>query len=224
MKIKLTTLKTTLNYFWVFICLSSTTYMNGQNDKAAEQLLNEVSDKTASYDNISITFKYVLSNLSENIKEQIDGSVLIQGDKYKLNIYGVTRLFDGKTLHTISPEDEEVTISSEDSEDENTITPSQMLTFYKNGYTYTMDIVQLVKGKKIQYVKLTPMDSETEIKSVLLGIDLNTKNIHNLIEVSKNNTNTTLTVTKLVTNIDLAADTFSFKESDYPDYYINKLD
>lgn len=224
MKIKLTTLKTTLNYFWVFICLSSTTYMNGQNDKAAEQLLNEVSDKTASYDNISITFKYVLSNLSENIKEQIDGSVLIQGDKYKLNIYGVTRLFDGKTLYTISPEDEEVTISSEDSEDENTITPSQMLTFYKNGYIYTMDIIQQVKGKKIQYVKLTPMDSETEIKSVLLGIDLNTKNIHNLIEVSKNNTNTTLTVTKLVTNIDLAADTFSFKESDYPDYYINKLD
>ena len=87
-----------------------TTFVNGQNDKEAEQLLNAVNDKTASYENISITFKYAF-NISENIKEQVDGDVLIEGDKYKLNIYGVTRIFDGKTLYTISPEDEEVTIS-----------------------------------------------------------------------------------------------------------------
>ena len=117
----------------------------------------------------------MLSNISENIKEQVDGDVLIEGDKYKLNIYGVTRIFDGKTLYTISPEDEEVTISTENSEDENTITPSKILSFYKTGYAYQMDITQNVKGKKIQYVKLIPMDSETEIKSVLLGIDINTK-------------------------------------------------
>ena len=34
-------------------------------------------------------------------------------DKYILNILGITRIFDGKILYTISPEDEEVTISSE---------------------------------------------------------------------------------------------------------------
>ena len=206
------------------VCLLVTTFVNGQNDKEAEQLLNTVNDKTASYKNISITFKYVLSNISENIKEQVDGDVLIEGDKYKLNIYGVTRIFDGKTLYTISPEDEEVTISSENSEDENTITPSKILSFYKTGYTYQMDITQNVKGKKIQYVKLIPMDSETEIKSVLLGIDINTKNIYNLIEVGKNNSNTTLTVTKLVTNQTLASDTFKFNKTDYPDYFINNLD
>ena len=206
------------------LCLLITTFVNGQNDKEAEQLLNAVNDKTASYENISITFKYVLSNISENIKEQVDGDVLIEGDKYRLNIYGVTRIFDGKTLYTISPEDEEVTISNENSEDENTITPSKILSFYKTGYAYQMDITQNVKGKKIQYVKLIPMDSETEIKSVLLGIDINTKNIYNLIEVGKNNSNTTLTVTKLVTNQTLASDTFKFNKTDYPDYFINNLD
>ena len=68
------------------------------------------------------------------------------------------------------------------------------------------------------------MDSETEIKSVLLGINTNTKNIYNLIEVGKNNSNTTLTVTKLVTNQTLASDTFKFNKTDYPDYFINNLD
>lgn len=217
-------LKSPLKQLAGILCLLITTFVNGQNDKEAEQLLNAVNDKTASYENISITFKYVLSNISENIKEQVDGDVLIEGDKYKLNIYGVTRIFDGKTLYTISPEDEEVTISTENSEDENTITPSKILSFYKTGYAYQMDITQNVKGKKIQYVKLIPMDSETEIKSVLLGIDINTKNIYNLIEVGKNNSNTTLTVTKLVTNETLASDTFKFNKTDYPDYFINNLD
>ena len=217
-------LKSPLKQLAGILCLLVTTFVNGQNDKEAEQLLNAVNDKTASYENISITFKYVLSNISENIKEQVDGDVLIEGDKYKLNIYGVTRIFDGKTLYTISPDDEEVTISTENSEDENTITPSKILSFYKTGYAYQMDITQNVKGKKIQYVKLIPMDSETEIKSVLLGIDINTKNIYNLIEVGKNNSNTTLTVTKLVTNQTLATDTFKFNKTDYPDYFINNLD
>lgn len=217
-------LKTLLKQLAGIACFLMTTFVNGQNDKEAEQLLNAVNDKTASYENISISFKYVLSNISENIKEQVDGDLLIEGEKYKLNIYDVTRIFDGKTLYTISPEDEEVTISTENSEDENTITPSKILSFYKTGYAYQMDISQNVKGKKIQYVKLIPMDSETEIKSVLLGIDINTKNIYNLIEVGKNNSNTTLTVTMLVTNQTLASDTFKFNKTDYPDYFINNLD
>lgn len=217
-------LKTLLKQLAGIACFLMTTFVNAQNDKEAEQLLNAVNDKTASYENISISFKYVLSNISENIKEQVDGDLLIEGEKYKLNIYDVTRIFDGKTLYTISPEDEEVTISTENSEDENTITPSKILSFYKTGYAYQMDISQNVKGKKIQYVKLIPMDSETEIKSVLLGIDINTKNIYNLIEVGKNNSNTTLTVTMLVTNQTLASDTFKFNKTDYPDYFINNLD
>ena len=57
------------------------------------------------------------------------------GEKYKLNMLGVTRLYDGKKLYNISPEDEEVTITNADQEDEGTITPSKMLTFYQDGYT-----------------------------------------------------------------------------------------
>jgi hypothetical protein len=53
--------------------------------------------------------------------------------------------------YTIVPEDEEVTISSVESDD-NAITPSKMLTFFNSGYKYYMDIVQDVRGRKIQYI------------------------------------------------------------------------
>jgi len=195
-----------------------------QSATDAQTLLDDVYSKTKGYDNISIDFKYVLQNTSENINQETRGDVVMEGDKYLLNILGVTRIFDGKTLYTISPEDEEVTISSNNTEDENTITPSKMLSFYKDGYTYTMDIVQDVKGRKIQYVKLSPIDTHSEIKQVLLGIDAKTKHIYNLIEIGKNGTKTTLTVNSFKTNEPISKTLFTFDKSKYDGYYINKLD
>jgi len=195
-----------------------------QESEKAKALLNEVDAKVRSYENISIDFKYALQNSSENVNQVTRGDVTIEGEKYFLNVLGVTRIYDGKTLYTISPEDEEVTISSDNSEDENTITPSKMLSFYKEGYTFAMDIIQDVKGRKIQYVKLTPIDTNSEIKQVLLGIDAKTKHIYNLIEIGKNGTKTTLTVNSFKTNEPISKSLFKFDKNKYKGYYINKLD
>lgn len=206
-----------------FITLGFTAF--SQNDTKAEVLLTEVSNKIKSYKNISIDFKYELNNVNEeNMNQETRGDVVIEGEKYKLNILGITRIFDGKTLYTISPEDEEVTISSDNSDEESTISPSDMLSFYEDGYTYQMDIIQNVKGRKIQYVKLSPMDTNSEIKHVLLGIDATTKHIYNLIEVGKNGTKTTLTVNSFQTDQPISKTLFTFDESKYEDYYINRID
>jgi outer membrane lipoprotein-sorting protein len=193
-------------------------------DPKAKQLLSEVNEKVNSYDNIQISFKYVLENESENIRQETRGKVTLQGDKYVLDILGIQRIFDGKTLYTISSEDEEVTISNEYSEEENTISPSQLFSFFESGFNYKMDIIQNKMGRKIQYIKLTPIDSETEIKYALLGIDIKTKHIYNLIEIGENNTKTTLNVLEFNTNTPLSQSFFNFDASKYSDYYINNLD
>jgi outer membrane lipoprotein-sorting protein len=206
----------------VAIALIFTGFVFGQD--SAKALLDEVTAKVKSYENISIDFKYVLQNTEEDIRQETRGDVVMQGEKYVLNILGITRIYDGKTLYSISPEDEEVTISTENIEDENTITPSKMLSFYENGYNYSMDILQNINGRKIQYVKLIPIDSKSEIKHVLLGINVNTKNIYNLIEIGSNDTKTTLTVNSFKTNEPLSKTLFTFDKSKYKNYYINKLD
>ena len=206
----------------LILILNGTSF--AQNSSEAKTLLNEVSEKVKEYDNIWIEFKYVLDNSEENIKQETRGDVILEGDKYVLNILGTTRMYDGTTLYNISPEDEEVTISKEDFNDEDTITPSKMLSFYEDGFTYNMDIVQNIKGRKIQYVKLTPISSDSEITFILLGIDAQTKHIYNLIEIGNNGTRTTLTVNSFKTNEQLSKSLFTFDESKYKDYYINKLD
>ncbi len=208
----------------VLLALFISASIFAQESAQAKALLDEVTAKIKSYENISIDFKYVLQNTEENIRQETRGDVVMQDEKYVLNILGITRIYNGKTLYSISPEDEEVTISSENTEDENTITPNKMLSFYENGYSYTMDIIQNINGRKIQYVKLLPIDSKSEIKHVLLGIDIKTKHIYILIEIGSNNTKTTLTVNSFKTNEPLSKTLFTFNKSKYKNYYINKLD
>ena len=196
---------------------------NAQDAEKAKKLLDEVSSKVNSYENIQIDFKYELNNREANTKQESKGNVTLEGNKYLLNFLGFTKIYDTKKVYTIVPANEEVTISDAD-DDETSLSPSQMLTFYKNGYTYTWDILQDIRGRKIQYIKLTPIDKDSDIKSVLLGIDVKTKHIYNLIETGRNGTNTTLTVNSFKTNQPLSKSLFIFDESKYEDYYIDKND
>ena len=209
-----------ISFILITVLFSTITYAQD-----AKSLLKEVSAKANSYSNISIDFKYNLHNSKENVSQETRGDVTLEGDKYVLNMLGTTRVFDGKNIYTIVPEDEEVTISAYDPKNDKEITPSKMLTFYEKGYNYKMDIEQNVKGRKIQYVKLIPIDSKAEIKDILLGIDVQTKHIYKLIQTDSNGTKYTLTVNSFKTNQPVSKTLFTFDEAKYKKegYYINKL-
>lgn len=198
--------------------------LQAQSSQKAEKLLNEVSSKVKAYNNMVIEFKYALENKAENVSQETRGDVSIHGEKYILNLMGTTQMFDGKKIYTIIPEDEEINISNYVEEDNNSITPSKMFSFYEDGYNYEMDIAQNVKGREIQYVKLTPKNSNAEIKNILLGIDSQTKHIYNLIQTQENGTKVTITIKSFKTDQPLAKNLFTFNEDRYSDYYINRLD
>jgi len=205
--------------FFTIIIISS--MGSAQNSDKAKALLDEVYNKVKSYDNIVVDFKYVLNNQEADINQETRGEVTMKGDKYVANFFGAKQLFDGTKVYTIVPENEEVTIENK-SEDPNAFSPSELLTFYKQGHTYAWDIEQNVQGRKIQYVKLTPIDTESEIESQLLGIDAETKHIQKLIMTGKNGTKTTITVNSFKTNQPISQTLFTFDEGKYESegYYI----
>ena len=192
-----------------------------QNSPKAKALLDEVYNKVTGYENIYVDFKYSLENTEANTKSETRGNATLMGDKYLVDLFGSKQLYDGKKVYTVVPDNEEVTIEDK-SEDENTITPSKMLTFYREGHTYNWDILQDVQGRKIQYVKLVPIDTNSQITSILLGVDAETKHIYKLIETGNNGTKTTITVNSFKTNQALSNTLFTFDEKKYEDegYYI----
>jgi outer membrane lipoprotein-sorting protein len=215
MKIKIFTL--------LIIAFSLTSF--AQNTAKAKALLDEVSAKVASYDNIYLTFDYILDNDQENIHQETNGNVKIEGENYHLNFMGIERIFDGKKVYTIVHEDEEVVISDGDSDDESDFTPSKILTFYKKGYKFEWDKLQNIAGKSIQFIKLIPINNDAEIKYILLGIDTKSKNIYQVVYTGKKNTNTTFKIRLFKANTTFSPKEFVFDEAKYTakDYIITRL-
>ena len=78
--------------------------------------------------------------------------------------------------------------------------------------------------KKIQYVKLIPMDSEADIKYIDLGIDTEFNQIYEVVETGKNETITTISIVDFEFNVSLNENLFVFDSAKYDGYYMNILD
>ena len=202
-------------FFLIITQLSISVF--SQNSNKAKSLLDEVAKKVEAYENIYIEFNHKFDNSDADIHQETRGSVTLKNDLYHLNYMGTEQIFDGVKTYLIIHEDEEVIIQSPSENSEEALTPSKMFSFYKNGYTYEMGELKIIKGVKIQYVKLTPIDSNSEIMKVLVGIDVKTKHIYNVIEIGKNSTITTLEVRTFKTNQPISEKLFIFDLSKYRD-------
>ncbi len=202
-------------FLTAFLLISLTSF--GQESAKAKALLDEVAQKIGGYKNIYIEFNHQLDNKEADVHQETRGNVTLKGDLYNLNYMGTEQIFDGKKVYLIIHEDEEVIIQNPSKKKEETLTPSKMFSFYKTGYTFGMDALKTTKGIKIQYVKLTPIDSNSEIKNVLIGIDANTKHIFEIVEIGKNGTTTTLNIRTFKTNQPISENLFIFDRAKYRD-------
>lgn len=217
----------------LLIILSNSLVIFSQNDPEAEKLLNKVSENIKAYESMYININHNLSNEEEDIDQTNKVSFVKKGDKYNVKWNNITFIYNGDKLYTINPDDEEVTVSTENLDEESTITPNKILTFFEEGYEFKMDIVQDVTvvdyyeqrvRKLLQYVKLVPIDSDSEIEYILLAIEKKNNRIYKSIETGKNGTITTYTITSFEVDLPLNDDLFFFNKKDYKDYYINNID
>ena len=219
--------------YTLIILLLNTLIITSQNDQQAEDLLNKVSENIKAYESMYININHNLSNEEEDIDQTNKVSFVKKGDRYNVKWNDITFIYDGKKLYTINPDDEEVTISTEDLDEESTITPNKILTFFEEGYEFKMDITQDVTvidyyeqktRKLLQYIKLIPIDSDSEIDFILLAIEKKNNRIYKSTEKGKNGTITTYTITSFEVDLPLNDNLFLFNKKDYKDYYINNID
>ena len=204
----------------LFLSLFIATVAFAQSAEKAKSLLDEVSAKMGAYENMYIGFSQTLSNEEAGIKEgdepPINGEINLKGKKYSLNYLGNHFIYDGAKLYVINHDEKEISISDSDlSDDDGFIYPSKLLTFYKEGYNLEMGKLQNIKGKKIQFVTLNPIDSNSEIIMVELGIDVKTKHIYKLIQTGINASKTMFTINEFKKNEDLSENFFSLNKTKY---------
>ncbi|EAR13067.1 hypothetical protein PI23P_10575 [Polaribacter irgensii 23-P] len=211
-------MKNTIGLSFVFFLMSITVL--SQSNENAHVLLDAVSKKMGAYENMYIAFSQTLSNEDAGIKEgdeqPLKGTIYLQDQKYRLSYLGNQFLYDGKTLYVINRDEREISTSENDlSGDDGFIYPSKLLTFYKEGYNLKMGKISNIEGRRIQFVTLNPMDSNSEIVKVELGIDLANSHIFKLIQTGANGSKTTFTITEFRKNETLPNAFFTFNKAKY---------
>lgn len=192
-----------LSFFSLFLISVSA------NAQSAKDLLDEVSNSYS-----KIPSYYIKFEMKEDNNPSETGEVYAAKEKYNLNVMGINQIYDGKTLYTVSKEDKEVTVSIPGKESDDLLTPVKVLGLYKTGYKYEMDKNTTVDGKKIQFIKLTPTGN-SEVKYILVGINLESKTLYQYQEFHKSGTKRTITVKDYLENLIIPKALFKFDKPKY---------
>lgn len=182
--------------------------------KDAENILKELSEKTNSFDNIKVSFAYKMTNAEAGINESTNGTLLVSGNKYRLNIAGQEIISDGKTLWTYLADSEEVQVN-EVMEDEG-FSPNKLLSSYNDDYTSKKEDDIIKEGKTLIQLKLKPKNKDSNFDFVILLIDGSKMQLDSFIMHDFDDNIFSYELKQFVTDSDIPESSFIFDTSKYP--------
>jgi len=164
----------------LLLAISSTLYAQ---DPLAKEALDKLRSTTKSYKNMTIGFDFIIENKSQNIKETQQGILVLQEDKFILEMDAQTIINNGESQWVYLSDMNEVQIMEHDPEEE--MTPNKLFTIYENGYKYTYVGASSVQGKRLQLIDLFPEESGDFMK-INIAIDAAKNEIYRIRMHDKN--------------------------------------
>ncbi len=181
--------------------------------QSAETMFKNAVEKLQTYDNIEIAFDYSMINTEVGIYETMEGYGFIKGDAYKLRIMGQDIICNGTTTWVYNADAEEVMISSVDKSDGNG-SPLSIIEAYNDNIT--AKFIDENNGN-IKKIEVKTLMSDDNIDRIFVSLDSKTLEIKEIHAFDRDKNEFVYEIKKFVTNQNLPADFFTFKESDYPD-------
>jgi outer membrane lipoprotein carrier protein len=204
-------MRETLSVIFFLLVLSG---MAQTKDQKAAALLDEVSAKTKSYKSIKADFTYTMENKQAKINEEKKGTLLLAGDKYRLNVSGQAVICDGKTIWTFIEESNEVQINTLDNKDD-ALTPSKLLTSYNANYKSKIITDKAQTDQNLETIELIPNTTKSIIKAIVT-IDKTKKQVSVFSMYDKNGNIFTYKILKFQTDLPINPNDYSFDKSKFP--------
>lgn len=200
--------------FFVITLLISVSLI-AQSDKDAEKLLEEVITKTSSYTNFKADLSYTMVNAEMGIDEKKSGVIYVQGDSYRIEMEGQVIISDGITIWTYLEDSEEVMVSNV-ADNEESVSPTQILTQYNESYKAKFSNDKKYKNSNLKEIELKPIDKHNFEKMSVI-VNSSKLSLENFSVYDANGNVFTYHIINLLPNLDLPADTFTFDYDKYPD-------
>lgn len=188
-------------------------------DPKAKTILDQLKTKNEGLKSAKIEFSYNMFH-SEGVDETRDGTLLMEGEKYKVQMAGQIIINDGKVLYTIIDEVElQINdIPSGDDAGQNWMNPKSMLSIDEKDFKYKHEGTDTDQGKPVDVIKLFPENaSEATFHTIILKVDKAKMQPTSIIIKSKDGNQYTLSIKSLTPNATMPAGTFKVNVDDYED-------
>jgi outer membrane lipoprotein-sorting protein len=188
-------------------------------DPAAEPYLNSLSKLFDPQKAFQVEFKYEVESKAEGTKVNDYGSVIIKGQKYKLNLEDGEMYYNGEKLWVYNKAAGEVYSSfpKGDNIDQMILDPFRLLSKYKEYYKYRLKDDVMITEKQYVHLELYPKNLETSYS--ILRIYINKKNgeLFSLELQQKNGVFYRIYVSEIINPIKMDDSAFSWNASAHPD-------
>lgn len=185
-----------------------------QQDAKAGKILDLMSAKYQALQAFQATFTQTLENPKAKVKQNINGDIVVSGQKFRLKISGQEVINDGKTTWTYLKSENEVNISDSDPETQE-MTPSQIYTMYKKGYKYAY--VQQVQegGEVLDVIELSPENRQNDVFKVRMKVRKKDTSLKSWQMFKKSGNQYTYYIKKFQANPPINTTTFAFDKAQY---------
>lgn len=192
----------------IFFCLQ---YSNAQ-DANAKKILEKLSNETKKQKNITIEFKFIFENNSQAIKETQKGKLIIENEKFILELDDQKIINNGETQWIYLKQENEVQIMDHDPQDD-LLSPKKIFTIYENNYKHKLIKSEKLKSSTRHIIDLYPKKSEEFIKISLVINENKNIRLEKIIMQDKNGGTYNYLIEKFESNIN--EDAFNFIVKDY---------
>jgi outer membrane lipoprotein-sorting protein len=187
------------------------------SDPEAEELLSDISNQAKNYLNISATYASTLIDLQADMRIEQAGDVLIEGDRYRLNLGDYTIISDGRTVWTLETDMGECYIDDAEEISDDGMDPSKMFTIWESGFQKTWKGEVDLDGQELVRIDLYPEDKSASYHTIQLWIDEGRRQMVQLLVKGRDGSDVRYLVTRFETDLKLPENSFSFDPAAHPD-------
>jgi outer membrane lipoprotein-sorting protein len=193
-----------------------------QTDTKAKEILDEVSEKTSSYNTISADFIFKMDNDAMDIHEKNEGSIQLKGQKYVVDLpdVGMKVYSDGETLWNYMADGNQVTISNIEDSGSDLMDPSSIFSIYEKGFESKYIGNASKDGKTLYQIELFPDSDEYDISKITLYINKSTMMIDSAVLHGIDDNLYGIEVTEMDTKTELPDSYFVFDPDSHGDIEI----
>lgn len=185
-------------------------------DAKAKSIIDAATKKMSSLKSLKANFSLSLSGSNGKVRDTKKGTIVMQGEKYRVSLGGQEIICDNKNVYTYSKDVNEVQISKYNPS-EQTISPAKLFTnFVDKEYKYTYAGEKTVSGKLANVIELSPLNPNKGFKKIIVMIEKSSNTVVGGTMYEKNGNIYNYTISGLQPNAAVSASSFIFNEKNHP--------